>query len=108
MHTDTFTIDNNNFECSPIVIFPTAFSPNGDGKNDVFHAVYSPGIEHFHMRVFDRWGVMVYESYSYTDGWDGKYKNIPQPIGTYIWFIDYTYTTDKTTQTQTGNITLLR
>lgn len=93
--------------CNSAVLFPTGFSPNGDGTNDIFHAIYTPDLRTFHMTIYDRWGVLVFETSDYRDGWDGKYKNVAQPIGTYVWFADYTF--DKGgPKTQSGNITLLR
>ncbi len=98
------TVNNN---CSSAVLLPSGFSPNNDGNNDVFHPIYTSDLSKFHMTVYDRWGVKVYESYDFTDGWDGTYRNVAQPIGTYIWFADYTFDNGKS-YTQSGNITLLR
>ena len=100
----TIIVTNN---CNSAVMFPTAFSPNGDGVNDLFHPIYTPDLIRFHMTIYDRWGEKVFESSDFTDGWDGTYKNVAQPIGTYIWFADYTFD-GKGSKTQTGNITLLR
>ncbi len=105
--TNTFIIENINNNCQPLVLFPTAFTPNGDGKNDVFHAIATLDLEAFQMRVYDRWGQLVFEAFDYTSVWDGTYKNIAQPIGTYVWFAQYNFK-NKPTQTQSGNVTLIR
>ncbi|CAN5298719.1 hypothetical protein BH09BAC5_BH09BAC5_00370 [soil metagenome] len=53
---------------------PNAFTPNGDGKNDVFFA-YGNEIKSFSMMVFDRWGNMIFRSESISNGWDGTASN---------------------------------
>jgi gliding motility-associated-like protein len=103
----SFIIENINNGCNSIILFPTGFTPNGDGKNETFHAVYTPDLNRFQMRIYDRWGQLVFETDDYTDGWDGTFKNVAQPIGVYIWFAEYSFG-NKPTQAKTGNITLLR
>ena len=71
----------------PTYYIPNAFSPNGDGVNDIFRAI-PPGItstEYF--RIFNRWGQMVFETHDYLKGWDGTYIGKPQPAGAYVWII---------------------
>ena len=62
--------------CDPTVFVPVnIFSPNGDGKNDVFSFVYkSIAIKEFYCVVVDRWGVTIAEFNSLTEGWNGKDK----------------------------------
>ena len=55
--SDTIVID----ECPVKLWFPDAFTPNGDGLNDTFHPK-GLGVEKFSMQIYDRWGVMVYET----------------------------------------------
>jgi gliding motility-associated-like protein len=105
--TKTFTITNIDNNCQSLVLFPTAFTPNGDGKNDQFYAVYSPDLDKLQMRIYDRWGQLVFEASNDTQQWDGTYKGAPQPIGVYIWFAEYNFT-NKPTQAVTGNVTLIR
>lgn len=70
------------------MFIPTAFTPNGDGLNDVFSPV-GLGVDpsKFSMVVYDRWGNLVFESNSLGEPWDGsiKGKNQPAPNGTYVW-----------------------
>ncbi|MGG9970665.1 PKD-like domain-containing protein [Ferruginibacter sp. SUN002] len=64
---------------------PTAFSPNGDGLNDVFRPI-PVGIVTFEwFRVYNRWGELVFESNEWMKGWDGIYKGEKQPEGTFVW-----------------------
>jgi len=53
------------------VFIPTAFTPNGDGINEVFY-VYGAEITSFNMKMFDRWGNLIFESNNLYEGWDGR------------------------------------
>ncbi len=71
----------------PEVIFiPTAFTPNGDGKNDQLKIVM-PQTEAFHLSIFNRWGEMIFRSDHPDQGWDGKRGGLPQPAGTYVYYL---------------------
>lgn len=93
--------------CPSYVYFPTAFSPNSDGANDVFRARFSDDLDKFNLQVYNRWGELVFESNNKLDGWDGIYKGIAQPLGVYAWTARYSFDGGET-QTQSGNITLVR
>lgn len=67
--------------------FPNSFTPNGDGKNDIFRI--SPGI-FFHLEmlaVYDRYGKEIFKTADITKGWNGTYKGIALPSGTYIYLV---------------------
>ncbi|MEI2750555.1 MAG: gliding motility-associated C-terminal domain-containing protein [Ferruginibacter sp.] len=71
----------------PTYYVPSAFTPNGDGLNDVFRAV-PVGISYTEwFRVFNRLGEMVFSTNRWLKGWDGTYLNKRQPNGTYVWVI---------------------
>lgn len=88
------------------VFVPRAFSPNDDGHND-FYRVKAEGISNFEMKIFSKWGEMVFQSRDPEAGWDGKQKGISAPAGIYIYQINYT---DPNNQTRAifGTLTLLR
>jgi gliding motility-associated-like protein len=68
------------------IYIPNAFSPNGDGKNDVLY-VRGFNITEFYFAVYDRWGQKVFESKNQSVGWDGKFKNSkldPAVFGYYL------------------------
>ena len=90
-----------------ILLIPTAFSPNGDGKNDLFRPL-NPNLKTLVFRVYDRWGVLVYETDVIGDGWDGTYKNMKQDLGVYVWQAQYSLTGINETFTASGNVTLVR
>jgi gliding motility-associated-like protein len=66
------------------IYIPNAFSPNGDGLNDVL-MVYGAIIREVHFMVFNQWGEKVFESNSQSRGWDGFFKNKAQPSGVYMY-----------------------
>ncbi len=68
---------------------PTAFTPNGDGKNDVFRIPPSTVQKVINFSVYDRWGNRVFMTENSGDGWDGSFNNKQQPAGTYVWEIEY-------------------
>ena len=69
----------------PELYVPTAFSPNGDGLNDIFKPISAGMAKEIYFRVFNRFGELVYETSDFTKGWDGLYRGKQQPIGTYVW-----------------------
>jgi len=77
-------------EPSQYLYIPNAFTPDGDGRNDVFRAIPSVNtISHFSMRVFDRWGGQVFESEDINQGWDGTKNGKPCPEGAYVFRITF-------------------
>jgi gliding motility-associated-like protein len=86
---------------------PNAFSPNGDGKNDVFKplGVGIASTEYF--RIFNRYGAIVFETTQSNKGWDGIFKGVRQPIGNYIWMIKGKGSNGKIIEMK-GNVLLLR
>ena len=56
------------------VYIPTAFTPNGDGKNEIFY-IQGTGIDQMHLEIYDRWGKMIFESRDPSVGWDGTMPN---------------------------------
>jgi gliding motility-associated-like protein len=93
-------------ECSVLIWFPNAFTPNSDGLNDTFHPIGN-GIEKFSMQIFNRWGTMVFETTSPGTGWDGTYKGSPCPEETYVFKASFEISAGEVKQV-TGTITLKR
>ncbi|HXO74069.1 MAG TPA: gliding motility-associated C-terminal domain-containing protein, partial [Puia sp.] len=68
---------------------PNAFTPNGDGHNDLFRPLHSPYLRNYLLVVYNRWGQPVYSSHDYINGWDGTSNGQPLPAGTYAWSVQY-------------------
>ncbi|MBK7434607.1 MAG: gliding motility-associated C-terminal domain-containing protein [Chitinophagaceae bacterium] len=66
---------------------PNAFTPNGDGLNDVFRPIPSGIRSTAYFRVFNRNGQLVFQTSEWLKGWDGKFKGKDADQGTYIWII---------------------
>jgi len=90
------------------VFVPTAFTPNGDGKNDWFLPVLQPGQRLLDFTVYDRWGKQVYQSSGQNQGWDGAYQNGQAAANaTYMYYMLYTCPNSET-QSKKGDVTLIR
>ncbi len=100
--------DSINITVLPVgeIFFPTAFSPNGDGNNDIYRAAGS-GIKQFRMGIYNRWGEKVFESNNFLDGWDGYYQDRQQPMAVYIYTAKVTLLNNQTKEYK-GSITLIR
>ncbi|WP_286756895.1 gliding motility-associated C-terminal domain-containing protein [Roseivirga sp. UBA838] len=93
----------------PKVNLPNAFSPNGDGVNDVFRAVTDCELS-FSMQVYNKWGTVVFSSENIQEGWDGTYQGQPAPAGKYSYIMFYVVEINNTTYEQTfrGSFELIR
>jgi gliding motility-associated-like protein len=91
-----------------LVNAPTAFTPNGDGNNDVYYA-RGFGIKRLvSFKIYNRWGQLLFYSQSEHDGWDGYYKNVLQNSDTYFYtIVGESYIRNKIV-TKEGNFMLLR
>lgn len=101
----------------PIVEFPTAFSPNNDGKNDYFRPLIL-GLAHLdEFRIFNRWGEEVFSISNVnvvggplptTLSWNGTYKGEDQPVGVYVYYLKGIASATGLTIAKNGNLTLVR
>jgi gliding motility-associated-like protein len=94
----------------PFVYLPTAFTPNGDGRNDYFRpSVSGAPVVIRNFQIFDRWGREIWSGWgsSTTIGWDGTYNGTPAEVGTYFYRIETETHTGKTF-IQKGDVTLVR
>lgn len=89
------------------IYFPTAFTPNGDGKNDYFKVIAADGYKLIKFQVYNRWGRVVFDGKDLSSGWDGTYKNIPQPADVYTYYLELGTAKNKKI-IKKGIITLLR
>jgi len=87
-------------------VVPTAFSPNGDGANDIFYVRGGPFTE-LELRIYNNWGEQLFLSRSQQDGWDGTRDGVMQPIGVYVYTV-YAVTGDGKEYRLSGDVTLLR
>lgn len=91
----------------PDLYVPTGFTPNGDGRNDVF-TPFPVGIKSLnYFRVFNRWGQVVFSTSTLHQGWDGRLGGREQSSGTYVWMAEAVSNQGKVI-TKKGVVTLIR
>lgn len=104
----TDTIDIGGKACPFGIFFPNAFTPN-NGTNFLFRPIVYAVLDKFYMAVYNRWGVMVFETTDPSRGWDGTFNGQPQPNGTYVWYAQYQLESGHGEVTvQKGTVMLLR
>jgi gliding motility-associated-like protein len=95
------------FGTRPTVFVPSAFTPNGDGKNDRLFPIAAGMLRIDYFQVYNRWGQLVYSSSDTESGWDGKINGQLQATSTFVWVVkgvDYT----GVPYSQRGTVTLIR
>jgi gliding motility-associated-like protein len=90
------------------VFLPNTFTPNGDGKNDVFRMVTNGNQEISVFIIVDRWGKRVFESVNQYEAWDGSFNGEAQDIGTYQYYLRYRCADTKEIVEMKGDVILLR
>lgn len=86
---------------------PSAFTPDGNGKNDSFRPLLYGEVVGYKFAVFNRWGQLVFESTEPSRGWDGNIQGVPQPAGTFVWYCYYQLQGEPQ-QMQKGTVLLIR
>ncbi|MFK7771704.1 MAG: PKD domain-containing protein [Saprospiraceae bacterium] len=104
------TIQLINFCSEDLVGVPNAFTPNGDGENDVLEIKYSSAliIENYKFQVFDRWGGLLFQSNDINERWDGTSRGRKVPTGVVIYFLEFPCHIDGTIVQKKGDITIYR
>jgi gliding motility-associated-like protein len=83
------------------------FTPNDDGKNDIL-IFPNEGVKELRGKIYDRWGLKLFEWSDMSTGWDGNTHSGPAPDGTYYYIINYTDIYDGPPHTKSGFVQLLR
>lgn len=86
---------------------PTAFTPDRDGKNDVFRPLIFGAVKQYQFAVYNRWGEVVFRSSEVGKGWDGKFVGKPQDTNVYIWTCVYQLEGGRV-QSEKGTVVLVR
>jgi len=103
----TYTIVVINPQCEPPYIFvPKAFSPNGDGVNDILY-VRGESIDVVEFIIYDRWGEKMFETNNLSQGWDGTFRGKALPPDVYGYYL-YVECIGGDTYTERGNVTIIR
>jgi gliding motility-associated-like protein len=106
-------------EITPIydITIPNVFTPNPNGSNggyydpeDLSNDVFYPFVEHveeFNMRIYNRWGELIFESEDISTGWDGYYRGQLSPQDAYVYQVWVRFVDGKE-EVRTGDVTLMR
>jgi gliding motility-associated-like protein len=115
-HTDTLVITATHLsagespEYHPChLTLPNAFSPNGDGLNDLLKPLGIPlgqGVEFIQFEIYNRWGNRVFFTKDPTQGWDGTYNGSPADVESYFYYVRYRCRGEQ--QIYKGNVLLIR
>ncbi|MDH3709592.1 MAG: PKD domain-containing protein [Cyclobacteriaceae bacterium] len=104
---DTLTIEKAVFaDDGGKFLIPNTFTPNGDGKNDVFVPEVF-GVVNFHMEIYDRWGELLFVTDDQNNGWDGYYKGRLSTQDVYVYKLKMKFLSGNSV-VRTGDVTLLR
>ncbi len=87
---------------------PNAFTPNGDGRNDIFRVPPLLQISVINFSVYDRLGARVFFTSNSSQGWDGRFDGHPQPAGTYVWQLEYIDQLTGKAAAASGTVILIR
>lgn len=90
------------------VYVPTAFTPNNDGLNDIFRVSGTEVITDFDLKIFNRWGEIIFETTDKMKGWDGKLKGKMLTTGTFVYLLKYKELNAVKPAMQKGTFILIR
>ncbi|MBA4240203.1 MAG: hypothetical protein C0448_05730 [Sphingobacteriaceae bacterium] len=105
--TTTDNVIAHYIEKAKDVVFPTAFTPNGDGRNDILSPLGIRNVKTMTIEIWNRWGQLVYSSTDPTKGWDGNFNGTPAQTGVYAYRVYYTNAINEEKVIK-GNVTLIR
>ena len=109
-NADTVIVSKNVVVEESFIFVPSAFSPNGDGVNDLFR-ITGIGITNIYLVVYNRWGEMVFETRIVDEamnaGWNGKHNGEEQGMAVFVYYLEVEFN-DGEKQTKKGDITLIR
>lgn len=107
--TQYIEVEKENCTCEPYI--PNVFTPNDDGRNDVFQVFTNCEIQDYRMEIYDRWGTRLFAVDDWTSGWDGTSRGQAIASGVYVYRITYT-AADKNgnpiTSIKRGSVTVIR
>lgn len=97
-------------KCECPVWTPTAFHPDGTDQNEVFLPKLDCNPVEYELKVYDRWGELIYATNDPNAGWDGLHLNVPVQGGAYAWILTYTVMDEGVVEKgeKTGSVLLLR
>jgi gliding motility-associated-like protein len=105
MDTAQIIIEMDN---SLVMYIPNAFTPDGDEFNNVFAPVFAIPVSEYQLKIYNRWGQVIFESYDTEIGWDGTYNGTLVQDGTYLWTVQVSTRDDAEPVVKQGTVTMLK
>lgn len=94
-------------DCMNGLYVPTAFTPNGDGKNDLFRPMLFGNVKNYRFTVYNRWGQIVFQTTELNKGWNGINASLPQDHNVFVWSCTYQLE-GETLKVEKGTVLLVR
>lgn len=94
--------------CEDCIVFPNAFTPVNGSANNIFRPIIKCPVDEFNIKIFNRWGNMVYESNDVHQGWNGRFNADWATQDVYVYIVQYRAHKKKQMQVIKGDVTLLR
>ncbi|MBS1574102.1 MAG: gliding motility-associated C-terminal domain-containing protein [Bacteroidetes bacterium] len=94
-------------DCMMGFYIPSAFTPNNDGKNDIFRPLLFGNLKEYRFAIYSKWGELVFQSEELGKGWDGTKKGMPQDTNVFVWTCSYLLEGGKP-EIKKGIVTLIR
>lgn len=97
-------------DCGPVIYAPNGFTPNNDGLNDDFFVYENPYVSNFNIKIFSRWGEMVYQSSEVSFRWNGVFGGQLLQNGTYVYIMSFESSLhpEEGVVVQRGGVALIR
>jgi gliding motility-associated-like protein len=105
--SDTIAIVISTNGCLAGFFIPSGFTPNNDGKNDIFKPTILGRMTKYQFTIYDRWGMMVFQTADINQGWDGTVSGKPQSANTFAWSCSYQIEGEPA-RVQRGTVLLIR
>jgi gliding motility-associated-like protein len=105
--SDTASVHIARKTCTCELTLPNAFTPNNDGLNDSFRPLHPCNMTEYLLRIYDRYGTLVFQTADFGRGWNGTYNGMPADNGTFVWMASYRNTDTKAMQFRKGFVVVL-
>jgi gliding motility-associated-like protein len=94
-------------ECIRKLYVPSSFTPNGDGRNDLFRPLFTRSVKSFKFTVYNRWGQVVFQTSEPGKAWNGRVNGQLQQSAVYVWSCTYQFSGDEV-KMEKGTVTIIR
>jgi gliding motility-associated-like protein len=101
------TIVVNPKDCMKGFYIPSAFTPNGDGRNDIFRPMLFGNVKRYQFAVYNRWGEVIYLTTELSKGWNGKFDSSTQDTNVFVWSCTFQLEGEEI-KTEKGTVVLIR